>query len=276
MTVQLFCGDCLEIMPTLADKTIDAVVCDPPYGTINCSWDSIIPLEIMWIELNKKVKKNGAIAIFCSQPFTSKLIMSNPKMFRYCWVWDKNSAGNILIAKYQPLKFTEDIAIFSKDSHFYLPQFLRGFKDRTMEKPTEKKGDIFSGIKSNSFFKTTTNKPGDARYPSNIIRIEKQASECCNAKAVHPTQKPVELMEYLIKTYTQEGETVLDFTMGSGSTGVACVNLGRNFIGIEKDPQYFEIAKERIAEAERRKNNEFFVKKPDAPTLFDFMLEDKQ
>jgi DNA modification methylase len=265
MTVQLFCGDCLEIMPKLADKSIDAVICDPPYGTTSAKWDFIIPLESMWAELIRLSAKQSPILLFCSQPFTSDLIVSNKKMYRHSWIWNKKQSGSFFNAKFGPLRITEDIAVFSEEKPSYYPIMTKG-KMRMKGGAKEPCKTASNGLMSYSTF-------NNEYYPTNILEFPNCSNKQDN---VHPTQKPVELMEYLIKTYTREGETVLDFTCGSGSTGVAAVNLGRSFIGIEKDPQYFEIAKERIAEAERRKNNEFFVKKPTAPTLFDFMLEDKQ
>jgi site-specific DNA-methyltransferase (adenine-specific) len=268
MTVQLFCGDCLEIMPKLADKSIDAVICDPPYGTTACKWDSVIPFAPMWEQLKRIIKQNRAISLFSSQPFTSALVMSNPKMFRYQWVWDKKIPSGMTYSRFQPMRQHEDILVFSTDNAAYYPQII--LRDKPIKSGGQKnlnsQSTTIDNYKVDGFKRTY-----EFKNPTTILTFDKVRKD-----SVHPTQKPVELMEYLIKTYTQERETVLDFTCGSGSTGVAAVNLGRSFIGIEKDPRYFEIAKERIAEAERRKNNEFFVKKPTAPTLFDFMLEDKQ
>lgn len=267
MTVQLFCGDCLEIMPTIAEKSVDAVICDPPYGTTSCAWDSAIPLEPMWEQLKRIIKPSGAIVLFGSQPFTSALVMSNIKMFRYCWVWDKALSTGFLNAKKMPLRQTEDICIFYRSLPTFKPQMIMRGKIRCKNTSHGRDSDVYrKGLISIPKF-------NNIYYPTTLLRISNASR---GGDKIHPTQKPVALMEYLIKTYTNEDETVLDFTAGSGTTGVACVNTNRSFIGIEKDPQYFEIAKERIAEAERRKNNEFFVKKPTAPTLFDFMLEDKQ
>ena len=247
---KLYLGDCLKVMNELINEGIkvDAIICDPPYGTTACKWDSIIPLDEMWERLNKLIKDNGAIVLFGSQPFTTNLIYSNIKNFKHQWIWNKNSAGNILVAKYQPLKIEEEILVFSKKGQKvnYYPVFIEGEKNRTNEAPTVKESDLFSGIKSGKFYKTEKNKKGTQRYPKNIINISTQSTECANSKRVHPTQKPVDLLEYLIKTYTNEGELVLDFTMGSGSTGVACMNTNRKFIGIELDENYFNIAKERI------------------------------
>lgn len=247
----LFKGDCLEIMDKLIKDgvKVDLILCDPPYGTTNCKWDSVIPLDEMWARL-KLLRRNDntPIILFNSEPFGSVLRVSNLKEYKFDWIWDKKSAGNVLVAKYQPLKNTENISVFSKAKCNYYPIFEYGHKDRTKEKPTSKKTDLFSGIKSGEFIHTDKNKPADARYPKNIIEVSKQSSECCNSKALHPTQKPIELLEYLIKTHSKENDIVLDFTMGSGSTGVACLNTNRRFIGIELDDKYFDIACNRISE----------------------------
>lgn len=248
---ELYQGDCLEVMDKLIEEGIkfDSIISDIPYGTTNCKWDSVIPLNEMWSRLNKLIKSNGGIVLFGSQPFTTNLIYSNMKNFKHQWIWNKNSAGNVLVAKYQPLKIEEEILVFTGKGEKvnYYPIFtIDSKRDLTKEKPSIKQSDLFSGIKSGKFYKTEKNKKGTQRYPKNIINISTQSTECANSKRVHPTQKPIELMEYLIKTYTNEGDLVLDFTMGSGSTGVACMNTNRKFIGIELDENYFNIAKERI------------------------------
>ena len=250
-TVKLLQGDCLELMKTIPDGSVDLVLTDPPYGTTACKWDTVLDLEMMWKELNRIIKPNGAIVLFGSEPFSSLLRVSNLKNYKYDWIWDKNSAGNVLVAKYQPLKNHEMIHVFSSGGKaLYYPQYTFGHKDRTDDKPVTQKSDINQKIKSGVFKASKTNKPKDARYPKSILNFSKQSSECANSKSVHPTQKPVALLEYLIKTYTNKTETVLDFTMGSGSTGVACVNTDRKFIGIELDETYFNIAKERIEDAQ--------------------------
>ncbi|WMU07995.1 putative type III restriction-modification system protein [Clostridium phage vB_CtyS-FA88] len=249
MKSELILGDCLTEMDKLISKDIkvDAVITDIPYGTTACKWDEVIPFEEMWKRL-KVLRKNEhtPIVLFGSEPFSSKLRLSNLKEYKYDWIWNKISAGNILVAKYQPLKITENILVFSQSRCNYYPIFKYGYEDRTKEKPVFKKSDLFNDIKSNQFKTTDKNKPADARYPKNIIQISKQSTECCNSKVVHPTQKPVKLMQYLIKTYTKENDLVLDFTMGSGTTGVACKMLNRNFIGIEKEQKYYDIAVKRI------------------------------
>jgi len=236
--IKLYKGDCLEIMDKLIAEgvKVDAIITDPPYGTTACKWDSIIPFDKMWERLNKLIKPNGAIVLFGSEPFSSALRMSNLKNYKYDWIWDKKVASNSQLCKYQPLKITELIHIFSNKTHFYNPQ---GLKDcnivRSNKNRSKGVGHIGSEKKRENFTQTKTG------YPKNILEFKPN-----NINKQHPTQKPVALMEYLIKTYTNENETVLDFTMGSGSTGVACKNTNRNFIGIELDKKYFEIAKNRI------------------------------
>jgi len=231
--INLMQGDCLELMKTIPDGSIDMVLTDPPYGTTACKWDNVIPFEPMWEQLKRVTKKNGAIVMTASQPFTSALIMSNVKMFKYCWVWEKSRFANQMLAKKQPLKIHEDVVVFSQGSAIYNPQGLIECDKVTKQgsKITDNNG---GGVRLTSYRQTHTN------YPRSIQKFKSEG------KTVHPTQKPVALMEYLIKTYTNEGETVLDFTMGSGSTGVAAKDLNRSFIGIELDENYYNIAKERI------------------------------
>lgn len=221
-------GDCLEAMQTIEAGSVDLVLTDPPYGTTACKWDTVIPFAPMWECLKRVTKKNAAIVLFGSQPFTSALVMSNPKMFRYQWVWGKTNVSNPQLAKKQPLKNHEDIVVFSITPHAYSPQgLMQCAKDRRKDS-----GNLGHCVRK-AYRQSQTN------YPKSIINITSE-------RGLHPTQKPVALMEYLIRTYTNEGETVLDFTMGSGTTGVACKNLNRKFIGIEKDAGYFKIASERI------------------------------
>ena len=231
---KLLQGDCLELMKDIPDGSVDAIITDPPYGTTACKWDSVIPFEPMWAELKRIIKPNGAIVLFGSQPFTSALVMSNVKMFKYEWVWNKSLAGNGILAKKQPLKIHENVVVFN--SNIYIPEMRKG-KARWKGGIKDKHG-TFSNAEAPKVW-------SDEYYPTSIIDI---SGAGMRSGRVHPTQKPVALMEYLVKTYTNEGETVLDFTMGSGSTGVACVNTNRNFIGIELDSEYFNIAKERIGD----------------------------
>ena len=236
-------GDCLERMKEIEDGSVDMILTDPPYGTTACKWDSIIPLEPMWEHLKRVIKPNGAIVMTASQPFTTTLIASNMKMFKYCWVWDKKVGSNLFQAKKAPLKVHEDIVVFG-DSIPYVPQMVK--KDKPQKQGRYKQTNDSSGVTNKSAKNKLAGKVYTHSYPKTIQTFGKEKR---SKKQAHPTQKPVALMEYLIKTYTNEGETVLDFTMGSGTTGVACANLGREFIGIEKDLDYFNIALARIEDA---------------------------
>ena len=235
-------GDCLERMKEIESGSVDMVMCDPPYGTTSCKWDSIIPLEPMWEQLKRVIKPNGAIVMTASQPFTSVLVASNLGMFKYEWIWEKSKASNFLLARKQALKAHENLLVFCLGTTPYFPQ-------KTLGKPFKGEGRSKKGSQTalvNNVPNPTkrADNKGD-RFPRSVQYFVTAESEGC----LHPTQKPVALMEYLIKTYTNEGEAVLDFTMGSGTTGVACMNLNRDFVGIELDPGYFEIARQRIAEA---------------------------
>ena len=245
--VQLYHGDCLEVMDKLIEQgvKVDAIITDPPYGTTACKWDSVIPFDEMWERLNKLIKPNGAIVLFGSEPFSSQLRCSNLKNYKYDWVWNKKLAGNGILAKKQPLKIHENVIVFN--SKIYIPQMTKG-KLRKKLTNNPKKSEINGG----DGVKRATETFNDQYYPTSI-----QEFSMANLRRnrLHPTQKPVDLLEYLIKTYTNENDIVLDFTMGSGSTGVACVNTNRKFIGIELDKKYFEIAKERIKDAQDNKNN---------------------
>lgn len=231
-------GDCLELMQEIPESTIDMILCDLPYGTTNCKWDSIIPFNELWQHYNRVIKHNGAIVLFSVQPFTTKLIHSNLKQFRYCWYWKKNNKTGGAFAKVQPMRCVEDICVFYKKKPTYNPQGLV-----KLEKPIIKiprgKSNIYEWRGGNSIQQYKN-------YPANLLEFKNEAHG--NKKRLHPTQKPVALLEYLIKTYTNEGETVLDNCMGSGSTGEACINTNRKFYGIEKDAHYFDVATKRIEE----------------------------
>jgi len=237
--IDLLKGDCLEVMKQIPDGSIDAIITDPPYGTTACKWDSVIDFDLMWEQLNRIIKPNGAIVLFGSEPFSSALRMSNIKNYKYDWVWNKKLAGNGILAKRQPLKIHELIHIFSSGGKAeYYPIKTEGkLRTKLTNKPKVSEINNGDGIKE---CKETKN---SSYYPKSIIEFSMGGYR---KGRLHPTQKSTELMEYLIKTYTDEGELVLDFTMGSGSTGVACVNTNRKFIGIEMDDKYFKIAKERI------------------------------
>jgi len=234
MNTNLINADCLDAMRDIPDGSVDMVLTDPPYGTTACKWDSVIPFEPMWEQLKRITKPNGAIVLTASQPFTSALVMSNVKMFKYCWVWDKKAAGNHGLAKYQPMKVHEDVVVFSQNTHFYLPIMQKG--------KARKKGGYGLGNSIATGMREVAPRLCDNYYPKSILEI----TNANRRNKIHPTQKPVALMEYLIRTYTKAGETVMDFTMGSGTTGVACKNLGRSFVGIEMDADYFAAASARI------------------------------
>ena len=232
--MKLIHGDCLEEMKNIPDGSVDMVLTDPPYGTTACKWDSVIDFTLMWKQLNRIIKPNGAIVLFGSEPFSSALRMSNIKNYKYDWIWDKSRPTGFLNAKKQPLRKTENISVFYKKQPIYNRQF-KTVKEKVF---TRTKGGGTYGDQKNI---PTNVSNGGKENPYTLIYFK-----CINGE--HPTQKPVALMEYLIKTYTNEGETVLDFTAGSFTTGVACVNIGRNFIGIEKDKNYFDIGTKRIKE----------------------------
>ena len=226
----------------MPDASIDAIITDPPYGTTACKWDSVIPFEPMWKELNRIIKDNGAIIFTASQPFTSNLVMSNTKMFKHEWIWEKNRGSNFATLRYAPMKEHESVLVFCKTSPKYFPimQQRKGAGlDRTKYKYNPTNTGKREALGNLEMTHANHNGNNELRYPSTIQKFNTEVGK-------HPTQKPVTLMEYLVKTYTQENDTVLDFTMGSGTTGVACKNLNRNFIGIELDKDYFEIATARI------------------------------
>ena len=235
--IELIQGDCLERMRLIPAGSVDMVLADPPYGTTQNKWDSIIPLEPMWAQLKRVIKPNGAIVMTSQSLFTANIMISSP-FFRYCLIWEKTKAGGFLNAKRMPLQAHEDITVHYQKLPAYIPQKEIG---GPYIKKAVSNGDGANYGKFNRVGMVNENK--GERFPRSIVKIANG-----NHGSLHPTQKPVALMEYLIKTYTNEGETVLDFTMGSGSTGVACLNTNRNFIGIELDPEYFKIAEKRINE----------------------------
>jgi site-specific DNA-methyltransferase (adenine-specific) len=236
--IKLIKGECLEAMKEIPTGSIDAIITDPPYGTTACKWDSVIDFELMWEQLNRIIKPNGAIVLFAQEPFGSALRMSNIKNYKYELIWKKSKCGSPFTAKYKPLTKHENISIFEKKGKktTYNPQMVEGKPYKRKWTPN-KKNNMKYGIKG-----VQTDNKG-TRHPTTILDFPQKWRR---QDQVHPTQKPVELMDWLIKTYTNEGETILDFTMGSGSTGVAAKNLNRNFIGIELDDKYFEIAENRI------------------------------
>ena len=247
--MQLFNDDCLKVLPTIPDKSIDLILTDPPYGTTPCKWDSVIPLDKMWFELKRIIKKESAIVLFGTEPFSSNLRLSNSDWFKYDWIWEKPTGANFLVANYQPLKVHEVISVFgnaptsySKNKPMtYNPQLTQGtpYIKLSGKQKTEKENPTVR-----SKIKQIITKSNGERKPRTVIKFSNSNRK--NDVHFHPTQKPINLLEYLIKTYTNENDTVLDFTMGSGSTGVACKNTNRDFIGIELDQDYFKIAEQRI------------------------------
>jgi site-specific DNA-methyltransferase (adenine-specific) len=266
--VTLWQGDCLERMGEIPDGSVDLVLCDLPYGTTECEWDSVIPLEPLWSHYERVMKPDGAVILTANQPFTSQLVTSRLKDFKYSWTWVKSNASGFANAKKQPLRANEDVLVFYRSQPTYNPQGITRLEiPKTRTKET-------GGFMGRTGFKDGYQQEF-TNYPRNVINIA-SASE-----TVHPTQKPVELMEYLVRTYSNPGEIVLDNTMGSGTTGVACVNTGRNFIGIELSPEYHSIAERRIADARLRLERPHMpplrlrATAPTARTLFDAFEEAK-
>ena len=245
--MKLYNGDCLEVMKELPDNSIDFILTDPPYGTSASKWDNVIPYKPMWKQLQRIRKDNTAIALFGTEPFSSHLRLSNLKEYKYEWYWEKNKYPNFMQSRVMPLKIIENILIFSngklfnhktaKNNMFYYPQNLKKINEtRNKFRGNANEMLYYRSSQTGTFIAKYKN------YPKNLLKYNNES------KSIHPTQKPTDLLEYLIKTYTKENQTVLDFTMGSGSTGVACVNTNRNFIGIELDKEYYNIAKDRIDE----------------------------
>ena len=243
--IKLYKGDCLEIMKEIQDESIDMILCDLPYEISACKWDKGIDLEKLWKEYDRIIKPDGAIVLFASQPFTSKLILSNIKEYKYNWTWIKDNATNFLNSHYQPMKKTEDICVFGKMAVSYSKRGNMKYYPQIEEgKPYQTTNDVER--RTNAVIRSTirnviTNNKG-TRLPTNVLEFKRDKEK------IHPTQKPVELLKYLIKTYTKENDTVLDNCMGSGSTGIACKETNRNFVGIEIDDSWYEIARERIGE----------------------------
>ena len=231
-------GDCLELMKNIPSGTVDLILCDLPYGTTQCKWDKVIPFEPLWEQYNRIIKKNGAIVLFGNQPFTSELIHSNLKMFKYNWIWQKSNSTGFLNSKKQPLNDNETVSVFYKKQCLYNPQMTIAQKTYKRRDVKRKKSDCYG--KEKDFRQVDIG----LRYPKRIIYFNNNNTQ----NQLHPTQKPTSILEYLIKTYTNEDDLVLDNCIGSGTTAVACINTSRNFIGIELDEKYFEIAKKRVKE----------------------------
>jgi site-specific DNA-methyltransferase (adenine-specific) len=234
--MKLLNGDCLELMNDIPDGSVDLILCDLPYGTTDCSWDSVLPFDKLWEQYDRVLKPDGAAVLFAAQPFTTQLIMSNRKAFRYCWYWVKNQPTGFTFARYQPMRKVEDICVFYKKMPTYNPQGLEPVTDAKPKRKRKPQGEAIYKMSTllNEY------KPRFKNYPKNVLEYNTE-------RGLHPTQKPVPLLEYLVRTYTNPGDTVLDNCMGSGSTGVAVKRVGgRHFIGIEQNAEYFKIAKQRI------------------------------
>lgn len=232
--MKLLFGDCLELLPTLEDDSIDLLLVDLPYGTTACKWDSIIPLDLLWQQYNRVCKKDAAMVFTAAQPFTTILAASNIENLKYEWIWEKPQGTNPMNAKVMPLKSHENILVFYRSKPTYNPQMWYSTPYSGFKSDTSKIGEVYGSAQSKH-----RDNPTGSRYPKTVLKFKQE-------KGYHPTQKPVDLMEYLIKTYTNEGDVVLDNTMGSGTTGVAAMNTNRDFIGMENDQKYFEIAQERL------------------------------
>jgi len=251
---KIYLGDCLKAMQRIPDGSIDMVLTDPPYGTTDCKWDSVVPLVPMWEQLKRIIKPEGAIVMTASQPFTTTLISSNIKMFKYCWVWEKDKPTNFALANKQPMKYHEDVVVFYSKQPAYNKEMIprTGSGSERFKYGVDHSNRIQQGkSKSDSTKNGITFYNKNMKNPSTIIKFSTGRRQ----NSVHPTQKPVALMEYLIKTYTNEGDTLLDFTAGSGTTGIAAQNLKRNFILIEKDKEYWKLANSRLRQNAKRLKN---------------------
>jgi site-specific DNA-methyltransferase (adenine-specific) len=257
---EILLGDCLELMKDIPNGSIDMILCDLPYGTTACKWDVIIPFDKLWEQYERIIKPNGAIVLTASQPFTSALIMSNPKCFKYEWIWNKQRTSNPMLAKIQPMKTHENILVFSNGKTNYYPQFTDKKNDETIKRDKRKNG--YNNSKSEHFeLKYTIRNSNEYKYPESVLNIKRDNgnNQFLNTTVKHPTQKPVALFEYLIKTYTNEGDLVLDNCAGSGTTAIACLNTNRQFIVMEKEQKYYDIILKRV---------EDFNKKFEPQTLF--------
>jgi site-specific DNA-methyltransferase (adenine-specific) len=236
---KIYNEDCLEGMKKIDDKSIDMILCDLPYGTTKCKWDTIIPFDKLWEQYERIIKDNGAIVLTASQPFTSALVMSNPKLFKYEWIWKKNAGSNFACLKYQPMKEHESILIFSKNKTVYNPQMQERAESGKSRVKTKINYNTNTELVEDSLHNKISSIRPQLRYPSSVQLFNRE-------RGLHPTQKPVSLFEYLIKTYTNENDLILDNCMGSGTTAIACINNNRNFVGFELDKNYFDIANKRI------------------------------
>lgn len=239
MNIELWQGDCLELMKNIPDGSVDMILCDLPYGTTGCKWDTVIPFEPLWEQYNRIIKDNGAIVLFGAEPFSSLLVASNIRSYKHDWIWQKNAGSNFGCVKFQPMREHEQILVFCNGKLSYYPIMQERAESGKARVKTVVKYNTKTDVYASGLHNEVVSKRPDLRYPSSVQKFNRE-------RGLHPTQKPVALLEYLVKTYTNEGNTVLDNCMGSGSTGVACVNTNRNFIGIELDKHYFEIAQARI------------------------------
>jgi site-specific DNA-methyltransferase (adenine-specific) len=242
-------ADCFDVFPFIEDKSIDAIICDPPYGTTQCKWDSVIPFDKMWEQLNRIIKPNGVIILFSGEPFTSTLICSNIKNFKYRLNWNKMQGSGFLNSKKRPLTMIEDICVFSNvklGKSTYNPQLVDKEKHKIRPVGNRKPCDVTTYGKHNS--QLSEDYDNTKSHPTDLISESSKQAECNSVNRVHPTQKPIALIEWLVKTYTNENESVLDFTMGSGTTNLACIKLNRKSIGIEKEKQYYDVAVRRASE----------------------------
>lgn len=234
---KIYCEDCLEGMKKIDTESVDMILCDLPYGTTRCAWDIIIPFDKLWEQYLRITKISSPILLFGSEPFSSYLRLSNIKMFKYDWIWEKNRPTGLFLAKKMPMKYHETISVFYKSQCTYIPQMVHGNASHSRGKNIAK-----SNHYGNSSFVNTV---GNMKYPKSVLKFDRPHPP------IHPTQKPVDLCEYLINTYTDEGDLVLDNCIGSGTTAIACLNTRRNFIGFENDPKYYEICLKRLAESQR-------------------------
>jgi len=239
-------GDCLEVMKNIPDGSIDMILCDLPYGTTQCKWDVVIPFEPLWAQYKRVIKDNGAIVLFGSEPFSSALRMSNIKNYKYDWIWDKIKGTGFLNAKRQPMRNHEIVSVFYKKQCTYNPLKTKGHNKKESFRAKHLQTEVYGDMKNDYSYSSTE------RYPRSIQVFSTDTQN----SSIHPTQKPVALMEYLIKTYTNEGEVILDNAAGSGTTGIACINTNRRYFLIEKDEKYFDVINERIGNHTATKQNE--------------------
>lgn len=248
---KIYHGDCLELMPQIASGSIDMILCDLPYGTTACKWDTIIPFDKLWEQYKRIIKENGVIALFGSEPFSSHLRISNIENYKYDLYWNKNQPSGALLAKKQPMRAVETISIFYKKQPLYIPKMTQRTDEELKRFSKKSVNSTSTEIDGRAYSYTRDRENGKLKYPNNIL-IYDCVFNRSKIKTKHPTQKPVPLFEYLINTYTKENEIILDNCIGSGTTAIACINTNRNYIGIEKERKYFDIAEKRISAAKNQ------------------------